>query len=133
MRFSLKDLEYFRKRTLRHLRIDAAQRIVRAQLDNSAIHLFIEAPFEARKAVRRGIAGNARIQHAHGIALFPECCLQLGRKRLGRRNIKSRGQTIAEREDHDLVLVFRRLTLRGGAQAARKHDPRGRKSGHRTI
>ena len=110
--FLFQGLENSRKRWLRHLRIDAAQRVVGAKLDDGAIHLFIEAPFEAREPVRRRIAGHARIQHADRIALFPERRLQLRRKRLIRRDMVARAQAVAKGKDRDFVLI-----LRPGARA----------------
>ena len=49
--FLSQSLENSGERLLRHLRIDAAQRVVRAKFDDGAIHLFVEAPFQAREPV----------------------------------------------------------------------------------
>ena len=93
--------EDFGERLARHGRIDAAQRVVGAELDDDDVGLRRHRPFEPRQAVRRRVAGHAGIRHGHVVPARAKRGFELLGKGLAGADAISRRQAVAERDDAD--------------------------------
>jgi hypothetical protein len=87
------------ERPARDLRIDPAQHVVGAELNDDGIRPFGNRPVEAGKPADGGIAGDPRIGDLDREALGPERLFELGRKGLVGGKAEARGKRIAQ--DHD--------------------------------
>ncbi len=90
------------------LRIDAAQHVVGAELDDHRIGAVRHRPVEPRQPARGGVAGDARIGDLDREALGRERLLELGREGVVGRKPVAGGERIAERHDPDRPLGRRR-------------------------
>jgi hypothetical protein len=100
-------------------RVDAAQSVVGAQLDDRQVRAVRERPIEPRQAGGRGIAGIAAIQDLDPVAFALERPLQLDGEGLVRGQAVAVCQAVAERQD------AQRRGL-GGAQRHRRKPERER-------
>jgi len=92
------------------IRIDAAQGIVGAELENHRLSAFGHRPIEARQPARGGIAGDAGIRDGDLEPLGFERLFELRGKGLIYRQPKTGAERIAERHDPDGTSVTERST-----------------------
>ena len=79
-------------------RIETAQRIIGAKLDNHEIRLFGKCPRQPRQATGTGIARDSGIDDPDPVPARPQRGLEPDRKRLGRVEPITRGKAVAKDE-----------------------------------
>jgi putative ABC transport system ATP-binding protein len=96
----LKLLEDGRKCPFRPLGRKPLERIVAAEFDDDRARIFGKRPVQPLERGRSGVAGNAGIHHRDIVSARLQRRFKLRRERLILRQAESRGQTVAERDDH---------------------------------
>jgi len=89
----------------RHLRIDAAQRVVGAELQNDGVDIVADGPVEAGKPRGGRVAGNAAVRDDDGVAAPLERFLKLVRKGVLRADAIAGGEAVAEGQDANRFLA----------------------------
>ncbi len=107
------------ERIARHLRLDPAQHVVGAKLDDDGVGALRHRPIEPGEPIGGGIAGDAGICDLGGNAFGGERRLQAGHKAVLVGQAVAGRQQIAERDDFD-----RRLARSPAARLSRRRAPR---------
>ena len=95
-------------RGARHLRLDPAQHVVGAELDDHGVGAFRHRPIEPRQPAGSGIAGDAGIDDLRGNPFGGERCLQTRHEAVLFGQAQTRCKGITERHDLDRRAGFRR-------------------------
>ena len=88
------------QRRLGRRRIKALKRVVGAELDDDAARVVRQRPIEPGKPCRRRVSRHAGIDYLHLLSARFERLLELGGKRIAVLKAESRGQAVAEGDDH---------------------------------
>ncbi|MGY4381355.1 hypothetical protein ACVWZ3_008994 [Bradyrhizobium sp. i1.3.6] len=117
----LQSLDDVGQRSTRQIGVDAAQRVVGAELDDHAVGSVRDRPVEPVTAAGRGISGHARIGHldryAFGLQGFLKFC---GECVLG-REAEASAQGIAENDQLDRLCRFGPCRIRHRHQSDHQH------------
>lgn len=84
-------------------RIDGAQCIVGAELDNHCIGVAVDRPIDAGETVAGGIAGDTAVDHDNVMTTSLKRLFELGRKRITLIDAETSRQTVAERDDLERI------------------------------
>ena len=108
------------ERSARHVRIEPAQHVVGAELDDDGIGSIRHRPVEPGKPAGCRVAGNAGILDFRRNAFRRQRLLQPGDEAIGRQQPQTGGQRIAKRHDLD-----RRLRVRCACPAEQSQATNG--------
>lgn len=83
--------------------IDAAERVVGAELDDHGVGVVAHRPVDPRQAVAGGVAGDSGVDDRDVMAAGAEGGFEPGGERLANWKAKARRQAVAEDDDADRV------------------------------